>query len=86
MTETLATTRKAIAAVVMCSGLFCAFPVLAERYEVGPGRAHAASGDVPWETLSAGEDVLIYWTRSLTAKNGSSAAVVPPSNQSWSAA
>jgi hypothetical protein len=61
MTDKLATTRKAIAAVVMCSGLLCASPVCAERYEVGPGRAHAAIGDVPWETLSAGDEVLIYW-------------------------
>jgi hypothetical protein len=61
MTDSLATTRKAIAAVALCSGLLCAFPVCAERYEVGPGRAHAAIGDVPWESLSAGDEVLIYW-------------------------
>lgn len=30
-------------------------------YEVGPGRGYAAIGMVPWESLQAGDTVLIYW-------------------------
>src|SRR5689334_21952827 len=30
-------------------------------YEVGPGKPYANIGDVPWESLQAGDTVLIYW-------------------------
>jgi hypothetical protein len=30
-------------------------------YEVGPGKPYAAIGDVPWESLQAGDTVLIYY-------------------------
>ncbi len=30
-------------------------------YSVGPGEAHSNIGDVPWESLSAGDTVLIHW-------------------------
>jgi len=33
----------------------------AEVYEVGPGRPFANIGDVPWESLAAGDTVLIHW-------------------------
>src|SRR5690349_3916285 len=33
----------------------------AALYEVGPGKAHTAIGTVPWESLQAGDTVLIYW-------------------------
>ncbi|MGH9837500.1 MAG: putative Ig domain-containing protein [Blastocatellia bacterium] len=30
-------------------------------FEVGPGKAYANIGDVPWESLQAGDTVLIHW-------------------------
>jgi hypothetical protein len=35
-------------------------PVLAADFHVGPGQAYAGIGDVPWESLSAGDTVLIH--------------------------
>jgi hypothetical protein len=35
--------------------------VHAATYEVGPGKALAAPGEVPWESLAPGDTVLIYW-------------------------
>ena len=34
---------------------------VAAVYEVGEGRAYTAIGHVPWESLAAGDTVLIYW-------------------------
>lgn len=39
----------------------CAMPSLATDYHVGPGQALAAIGDVPWESLAAGDRILIHW-------------------------
>jgi hypothetical protein len=36
-------------------------PLAAATYEVGPGQALASPGDVPWESLAAGDTVLIHW-------------------------
>lgn len=36
-------------------------PAYAATYEVGPGKTYANIGDVPWESLQAGDTVLIYW-------------------------
>jgi hypothetical protein len=33
----------------------------ATLYEVGPGKTYSAIGLVPWESLQAGDTVLIYW-------------------------
>lgn len=33
----------------------------AATYEVGPGKPYAAIGQVPWESLNAGDLVLIHW-------------------------
>src|SRR5687767_1593169 len=38
-----------------------AAPGLATTYEVGPGKPLANVGDVPWESLVAGDTVLIYY-------------------------
>src|SRR3954468_22697045 len=35
--------------------------VLAATFAVGPGQRYAAIGAVPWESLEAGDTVLIYW-------------------------
>jgi hypothetical protein len=35
--------------------------VQAAAYEVGPGQAYLNIGDVPWESLGAGDRVLIHW-------------------------
>jgi hypothetical protein len=47
-------------AVLALVGLVAA-PALATTYEVGPGKAYATPSDVPWESLAAGDTVLIYW-------------------------
>jgi hypothetical protein len=36
-------------------------PLYAATYEVGPGRPYASIGAVPWESLQAGDTVLIHW-------------------------
>ncbi len=41
--------------------MFCSSLAFAANYEVGPGKAFANIGDVPWESLNAGDTVLIYW-------------------------
>jgi len=41
--------------------LLFALPVAAATYEVGPGQGLASAGDVPWESLAAGDTVLIHW-------------------------
>jgi hypothetical protein len=50
---------------VFCTVLLLAFPdsVIATVYEVGPGQPYLNIGDVPWEDLSAGDQVLIHWRR-----------------------
>jgi len=39
------------------------FPLqaLPRTFEVGVGRTYANTGDVPWESMKAGDQVLIYW-------------------------
>ncbi|MFC1672073.1 polysaccharide-degrading enzyme [Planctomycetota bacterium] len=44
---------------ILC--MFLAVPAYALDYEVGPKRKHKNIGDVPWESLSAGDTVLIHW-------------------------
>ena len=48
---------------LVLSAVLCvlAVPALAATYEVGPGKAYATPSDVPWESLGAGDTVLIYW-------------------------
>jgi len=41
--------------------LFFASNAQAATYEVGPGKAYLSIGNVPWESLQAGDTVLIYW-------------------------
>jgi len=41
--------------------LLWTWPGLAATYEVGPGQTLANIGDVPWESLAAGDEVLIHW-------------------------
>lgn len=33
-------------------------------YEVGPGKSYANIGDVPWESMGAGDTVLIFWRQA----------------------
>jgi len=43
-------------------GLAPALPLMAGRtFEVGPGQALPAIGEVPWESLQAGDTVRIHW-------------------------
>ena len=41
--------------------LFLPLPAYAACYEVGPGKTYPSIGDVPWESLGPGDQVLIYW-------------------------
>jgi len=36
-------------------------PAIPGTYEVGMGKTFANIGDVPWENMKAGDQVLIYW-------------------------
>jgi hypothetical protein len=49
---------RLIPVVVM---MLWAGPLDAATYEVGPGKAFASIGAVPWESLQAGDTVLIHW-------------------------
>jgi hypothetical protein len=48
--------------LVLCFSLLC-LPLAAytATYEVGPGKTFGNIGDVPWESMQAGDSVLIYW-------------------------
>jgi hypothetical protein len=53
--------RKGVNGHVVWLALLLAAPAhAATTYEVGPGKALANVGDVPWEALNAGDTVLIY--------------------------
>ncbi len=54
------TVNTAIAALLLPAVLHGA-PALAATYEVGPGLGLETIGDVPWESLAAGDLVLISW-------------------------
>lgn len=49
-------------ALVFCLALlFLPLPALAATFEVGPGQPYVNIGDVPWENMQAGDQVLIHW-------------------------
>jgi hypothetical protein len=41
-----------------------ALPAYSATYEVGPGKRYASIGSVPWESMGAGDTVLIYWRQT----------------------
>ncbi|RJR42624.1 MAG: right-handed parallel beta-helix repeat-containing protein [Deltaproteobacteria bacterium] len=41
--------------------LFLHLPAYAAVYEVGPGKPYVNIGDVPWESMAPGDQVLIHW-------------------------
>lgn len=51
---------RAAPAVALVVSL-AASPAAAATYEVGPGRTYSAIGEVPWESLGPGDEVLIHW-------------------------
>jgi hypothetical protein len=51
----------------------------ATTFEVGPGRPLANVGDVPWESLTAGDTVLIYYRATPCLEKFVLAAVGTPS-------
>ena len=54
--------RAAVAlAVLFILAVGSAPPVVATTYEVGDGKPFPSVGSVPWESLNAGDTVLIYW-------------------------
>lgn len=61
MTDKRTWMQNVIATLLASVGLLSVVPAQAQRYEVGPGRTLAAIGDVPWENLNPGDEVLIYW-------------------------
>ncbi len=56
---TISTARSALPLVLGL--LLIATPSRATVYEVGPGQAFSSIGDVPLETLTAGDEVNIHW-------------------------
>jgi hypothetical protein len=51
--------RSSIAAGIVVLALACTTHAVV--YEVGDGRLYTSIGAVPWESLAAGDTVLIYW-------------------------
>ncbi len=47
--------------VSLCFASLAPSAAQATVYEVGPGKAYANIGNVPWESLQPGDTVLIYW-------------------------
>jgi len=47
----------ALSFLLLCPPI-CAFSA---TYEVGPGKGYANIGDLPWESMKAGDQVLIHW-------------------------
>jgi hypothetical protein len=45
-------------ALILPAGM--SLPATGANYEVGPGRMYAELGDVPWQSLAAGDTVLVY--------------------------
>ena len=52
---------KKVQAVLAAALLLYAAPAGALTFEVGLGKQYANVGDVPWESLNAGDTVLIYY-------------------------
>lgn len=48
-------------ALLFLSLLLLPLPAYAAVYEVGPDKAYTNIGDVPWESMGPGDQVLIYW-------------------------
>ena len=46
---------------LLCVLLCLPLPAYAATYEVGPGKPYVNIGDVPWEAMHPGDQVLIYW-------------------------
>jgi hypothetical protein len=55
------TRRRAFGAVLSASFVLLSQAAYALTFEVGPGKAYTNVGDVPWESLNAGDTVLIYY-------------------------
>ena len=49
------------AAIALGTSVVVAGAAGAVDYHVGPGQPLAAVGDVPWESLAAGDRVFIHW-------------------------
>lgn len=58
----MTSSRLAVLSLTVLLALFASMPVVpAAEYEVGPGKALETVGAVPWESLEAGDTVLIHW-------------------------
>ena|SRR5438874_2329183 len=73
-------TQRSLRAAAAAAALL-ALPVAATSttFEVGPGRAYTNVGDVPWEALTAGDTVLIYYRATPYKEKFVLAAVGTPS-------
>jgi hypothetical protein len=54
---------------------FHAQVAIASKIEVGPGKPYAAISDVPWESLNAGDIVLIHWRSTPYSEKWSISAI-----------
>jgi putative Ig domain-containing protein/parallel beta helix pectate lyase-like protein len=55
------TCKASVAILAACLFFFASINLKATTYEVGPSKALTSIGQVPWESLQAGDMVLIYW-------------------------
>ncbi len=53
--------RGVAALLAAAIALLRPLPAAAVDYVVGPGMPYASVGDVPWESLEPGDNVLIHW-------------------------
>jgi len=53
--------KRILLFIALLSVVLAAAPAFATTYEVGPGKPYANIRDVPWESIAAGDTVLIYY-------------------------
>ena len=53
--------RRSVLMFAIVAGLLAAARAESAQYEVGPGKAYGTPSEVPWESIAAGDTVLIYW-------------------------
>src|SRR5215813_6920565 len=55
------TCKPSVAIFAACLFFLASNSLRATTYEVGPSKPLTSIGQVPWESLQAGDTVLIYW-------------------------
>lgn len=74
--------RRCFCLAVLVAALTAGVSFAATTYEVGDGKSYTSIGAVPWESLNAGDTVLIYWRSTpykekwVICRQGTSAAPI----------